>query len=442
MKKTLLTFFETVFVFLLIMLATDVMALTKSPRLENSSPVSLLYRNTDIDPSPAATNMNIRPDFRLINHTDAPIAYSSMKVRYWFTVDQRASIRVETIFAKFGKENVTLRGVGLGAPHENANYYVEFGFTSAAGVLEARDTTDAFIRTKIRKADYTPFNELNDYSYSVPQVTFANEKMTVYLDDDLVWGTEPSEVPVVEDLKVVYSWGSATATTQIPFALRFVNAGNTAVPISELTVRYWFSENDALPLQYIEHYIGHDNVTTTGNIISLDPARDSASHYLEIAFDAPGLVVQPFSELKNFKFKIIRQGWKNFTSKEDDYSYIPSANEFNYQLNDHITLYRNGELVWGVEPPVGEGVSLNNVDNDALKLYPVPAHGTVALVLPASSRDYGQFNVYNHMGKGESVSYMIENGKVVFDISSLQPGIYFISAAIDRKIYKKRLSVN
>ena len=409
--------------------------------------VSLLYRNTDDSPAPTATNLNIRPDFRLVNHSDDAIPYSNITVRYWYTVENQAGNFAEIIFAKFGEENVIASFHELAEPRQNANFYVEYAFTTGAGLLPAHDTTIAFIRTRLRKSNYSKFNELNDYSYKAPGQTYASEEMTVYLNGELVWGIEPPVVAPVEDLRIDYSKGSPTTNLQIMMVLHFLNFGNTNVPLSSVKLRYWFSENPAYPLQYIEHYIADDNIHTTGTIVSFSPEREAGTnHYLEVAFSAPGVVVKPYSDLRGFKLKLIRDQWKPFTSTTDDYSYNGNTSEYTYVQNEHITLYINDVLVWGVEPAevstLNDGAVAEAETLQGAKLYPIPAKTSVTLDTQDEMVMVGQVKVFDFSGRPRQVSYVIENGKLIFDVTRLEKGIYYLNAELNRKSYKKRLIID
>jgi hypothetical protein len=414
---------------------------SKAPSIAPAAALSLLYTNSDISPIPAQNNMNIRPDFRLINHTAEAIAYSRIKVRYYFTVERQAGLFYETTFAKFGKENVIVSFTEIPGPFDRANYFAEISFNAAAGFLPAFDTTIAYIRTRFRKSDYTNFEEENDFSYLAPGAVYANQNMTVFLDGALVWGNEPAPADPVQDLRLVYSRGSAEADTQIPIVLRFENKGNTEVPLSELKVRYWFSESDVLPLQYIEWYIGDESVQPSGAIVGFSPERDSANHYLEISFDAPGTVIKAFSDLRNFKFKIVRQGWKPFTSKFDDYSYDDTADEFHYKYNDHITLYRNDALVWGTEPPVLTGTVVGQPFQD-FHMYPQPATDNVTLERANDFLSVGNLRIYDFSGNEYPAEYAHQGNKIVINIESLGKGFYYVDVELDRKSYKRKLVVD
>jgi cellulose 1,4-beta-cellobiosidase len=70
-----------------------------------------------------------------------------------------------------------------------ADYYVEYGFTTAAGDLAP--ATSVEVRVNSRKDDWLEFDETNDYSYGEPSSFTDWPQITAYRNGVLVWGVEP-----------------------------------------------------------------------------------------------------------------------------------------------------------------------------------------------------------------------------------------------------------
>lgn len=69
--------------------------------------------------------------------------------------------------------------------------YVELSFTAAAGSISAGGETGE-IQLRMAKSDWSNFNEADDYSFDPTKTAYADwDKVTLYLDDSLVWGVEP-----------------------------------------------------------------------------------------------------------------------------------------------------------------------------------------------------------------------------------------------------------
>lgn len=73
----------------------------------------------------------------------------------------------------------------------NADTYVELSFTAAAGsIAPGGETGD--IQLRMSKADWSNFNENNDYSFDATKTSYTDwNKVTLYNNGDLVWGIEP-----------------------------------------------------------------------------------------------------------------------------------------------------------------------------------------------------------------------------------------------------------
>jgi hypothetical protein len=131
------------------------------------------------------------------------------------------------------------------------------------------------------------------------------------------------------------------------------NTGNavvpTAVPLSSLTMRYWFTnENPEDPLVFACDYalVGCSNIKT--KFVVLATPVHLANTYLEIGFKAGAGSVQPGQNSGEIQTRIHHQNYSNFITAET-YSFI-SDPSFVYKDTKTVTLYLNGVLVWGVEP--------------------------------------------------------------------------------------------
>ncbi|MNP08211.1 Endoglucanase 5 precursor [compost metagenome] len=138
------------------------------------------------------TNVNdntIKPLFNIKNTGTTAISLSDLKIRYYFTNEGTASLNSWVDYAQIGGENVqrtfeTLTGT-------NADTYVELSFSSSAGTLQPGSQTGE-IQLRIHKADWTVFNEGNDYSFDSTKTSYSDwNKITLYKSGTLVWGLEP-----------------------------------------------------------------------------------------------------------------------------------------------------------------------------------------------------------------------------------------------------------
>nr|WP_261764487.1 glycosyl hydrolase [Paenibacillus xylanexedens] len=137
----------------------------------------------------ASTN-GIAPKFKLINSGNTAIHLSDVKVRYYYTIDGEQAQTFWSDWASVGSANVTSTFVKLDTPVTGADYYVELGFTSNAGVLNPGESAE--IQARFSKNNWSNYNQSDDYSFMATGNQYANHsKITGYVSDQLVWGVEP-----------------------------------------------------------------------------------------------------------------------------------------------------------------------------------------------------------------------------------------------------------
>lgn len=137
----------------------------------------------------SSTN-GISPKFKLINSGNSAIQLSDVKLRYYYTIDGEEAQTFWSDWASVGSANVTSQFVKLATPVAGADHYLEVGFTSAAGTLNAGQSAE--IQTRFSKNNWSNYNQSNDYSFKASGTQFANhEQVTGYVGDELVWGIEP-----------------------------------------------------------------------------------------------------------------------------------------------------------------------------------------------------------------------------------------------------------
>ena len=155
-------------------------------------------------------------------------------------------------------------------------------------------------------------------------------------------------------LRLQYQCGDTNARSAGPHPrFQIINLGTAGVPLSELTIRYWFTGDGAQTFAGVIDFAANSaNVPIQANMTSSFVAvtRTGADHYLQFAFQAAAgtltagggtTVVQGRFNSTNPDFGV------NFT-QTGDYSFDPAKTAFTDWT--HVTLYRNGTLVWGIEP--------------------------------------------------------------------------------------------
>jgi len=145
-----------------------------------------------------------------------------------------------------------------------------------------------------------------------------------------------------------------SATTQwLTMALQITNNGTTAVPLSDLTVRYWYTY-DSTPVvaqaamcNYAQTPPGVcANVISSGPWTAVSPAKTMADFYYQIGFAAAAGNLNAGATAE-FQVQFHKNDWQNYT-QSNDYSYNNSAS---FATTSKVTVYRVGTLVYGTEPP-------------------------------------------------------------------------------------------
>ena len=130
---------------------------------------------------------------------------------------------------------------------------------------------------------------------------------------------------------------------------QIINTGTSTVPLSSLTMRYWFTnETPADPLAFACDYalVGCNNITA--RFVVLSTPVNKANTVLEITFNAAAGSLAPGQSSGEIQTRIHHAAYSNFNTTET-YSFI-SDPSFIYKDTQTVTLYQNGSLVWGVEP--------------------------------------------------------------------------------------------
>jgi len=148
------------------------------------------------------TTGDIKFRFQILN--DGPVAapkLTDLKVRYWFNSDGYVGMYgFNCDYAAIGTSYVQGRVVTLpatiGSSGRPSNAYLEISFSDGAFPAPAAGTqitNTTLIQARFHSAGFNKsFDQTNDYSYEPGHPTPADEpQLTLYLNDVLVWGTEP-----------------------------------------------------------------------------------------------------------------------------------------------------------------------------------------------------------------------------------------------------------
>jgi hypothetical protein len=149
-------------------------------------------------------------------------------------------------------------------------------------------------------------------------------------------------------LQLLYRCGDRNATdNQIKPQLKIANAGRTPVSLSEVTVRYWYTCDGPKPQRSWCDYAKMGNQHVSFSFHRLPRAVTGADGYLQVAFAETAPVLAPGDDSGEIQIRFAKEDWSPY-NETDDYSFDPEKTDFS--AAPHVTLYRKGILIWGVEP--------------------------------------------------------------------------------------------
>ncbi|WP_339276342.1 glycoside hydrolase family 6 protein [Paenibacillus sp. FSL W8-0426] len=195
----------------------------------------------------------------------------------------------------------------------------------------------ATVAANVTAASYTDTGLTNGttYHYVVSAVNAAGESSPSVA----ATATPQSVVVPTCDLVVQYHAGDTNAAdNQIKPYFNIKNTGNTAVNLSDLKLRYYFTKEGSAAMDSAIDYaqIGGSNIQ-----------RTFADGYVELSFTAGAGSIPAGGQSGDIQLRMYKTDWSNF-DETDDYSYDPT--KASYQDWSKVTLYKDGSLVWGIEP--------------------------------------------------------------------------------------------
>jgi endoglucanase len=122
-----------------------------------------------------------------------------------------------------------------------------------------------------------------------------------------------------------------------------VNDGQVSVPLGELSIRYWFT-NDGGQMNFFCDYA----LVTCGQVMGTFMAASGANTDTALVVTFSGAtMIGPGQTSGEVKTRLHKTDFA-LLNEANDYSFDPTKT--NYTDWAQVGLYHNGNLVWGVEP--------------------------------------------------------------------------------------------
>ncbi|MBW4082489.1 cellulase family glycosylhydrolase [Paenibacillus sp. S150] len=136
-----------------------------------------------------------------------------------------------------------------------------------------------------------------------------------------------------------------TGDNQIRPFFNIRNNGASAVSLSGLKIRYYFTRDGSQGLNAVIDWsqLGAANITAAFGSAS----GTGADAYVEIGFTSAAGSLAPGGQTGEIQLRLYKSDWSNF-NEADDYSFDAAKTAFT--LWNHVTLYRNGTLISGIQP--------------------------------------------------------------------------------------------
>ena len=320
---------------------TNPQTVTAVPSFGGEGTLSAQSRTNDDGASSAEVQLGLK----LVNGGAESVKLSRVTLRYWFNNDHGSpNVVASCYYSQFGCNKVTLGVAEVNPARVGGDRVLTVGFRAGSLAAGASASLD---QLAFRDQGGAKFDQQTDYSFKNVSSFTENATVTVYLDGELVWGTEPEQAPIAPGLGLEYlNRESNPQNEAISFALQLNNTGNVTLDLTKVTVRYWFTKDQgANSFQGACDYaqVGCGTVTAD-KFVAVTPPKPKADHYFQIGFSSGQLAVGNTTGSIQVRFN--KADFSVF-DETNDWSW---ATNTSFAANGKITVYYEGNLIAGTAP--------------------------------------------------------------------------------------------
>ena len=142
-----------------------------------------------------------------------------------------------------------------------------------------------------------------------------------------------------------YNLITLATSNVIYFHLRLVNTGTSAVTLSDVKMRYYYTIDGVTPQNFYCDISSVGSGNVTGAFVTMTTPATDADTYLEIGFTS-GAGSLPAGGDVTIQGRIAKIDWSNYT-QTNDYSFNPPGTASAWTK---VTVHVFGALVWGIAP--------------------------------------------------------------------------------------------
>ncbi|WP_438007299.1 cellulose binding domain-containing protein [Sorangium sp. So ce321] len=151
------------------------------------------------------------------------------------------------------------------------------------------------------------------------------------------------------ELELHYAARDGAARVQgLSFSVRVRNTGDETITLSDVTIRYWFTDDDAASrfvsvCDFASVPGGRTSVTWTFG----EASAAEADRYLELGFTSAAGTLAPGATSGEAQIRVYSETYETMM-QTNDYSFDATLTALTPW--EQVTAYRDGVLAWGTEP--------------------------------------------------------------------------------------------